>query len=386
MIFADIAALVLVILISAGSAYAVFSIFSIAEFFGKSRSYAGVKDMPPVSVLKPLKGFDPELFDNIRSFCEQDYPESEMLLGLNRPDEEELFSAEDIAANLSKYRIRAVSSDYELGANQKVSNLQGLFDAASNPLIVLSDSDMRVGPDYLKTIVSEYLEKENTGLVTCLYKISAPQSTGAAFESMSIALDFLPSVLVARRIEGVSFGLGASMLLSAGLLQETGGFRAIADYLADDYQLGYRVWKRGYKIVISRYVVEDVAGKMSFAEYFRHQLRWAKTIRISRPAGFLGSGITHIFPLAILLCLVRGFDVLSLFALGIVLLLRLATAAAVYNKVIKTAAWLKWLFIIPLKDIMSFIIWLGAFVGTKVSWRGEIYEIFPGGKMRKCST
>jgi ceramide glucosyltransferase len=377
--------IVLGLLIIAGSAYWLIAIYAVNRFF-KPATINSASPVTPVSILKPLKGIDPELTENIKSFCDQKYPAYEVILGLNRPDDEETHAACRVVKSVPFTNLKMVSSNIELGVNQKVSNLQGILDEAHNGLVVLSDSDMRVDRDYLNTIVSEYQGSEDIGMVTCLYKISNPTSAGAAFESMSITLDFLPSVLVAERFEGVSFGLGASMIFSKKTLDEIGGFKAVADYIADDYQIGNRISKKGLKIVISKYIVENVTGHMSFAEYFRHQLRWARTVRVSRPGGYFGSGISHVIPFATFLCILRGADIVSMSALGLAVLLRLILAALVYRKVIRSREWLKWLVILPVKDIGSFLIWIGAFVGSNVSWRGSAYKIINDGRIRKTNS
>src|SRR5208337_4090158 len=232
----------LLLVISSGI-YSLFAIFCVMEFFRPGK--LELKDIPPapISVLKPLSGQDPELYENIQSFCSQNYPEYEVLLGVTDPNDAALKAAEKLQRQSS---VKIVVSERSLGTNRKVSNLGGLAEVARYPLLAVSDSDMRVDSSYLKHIAGEYFGGENTGLVTSLYKISNPVSAGAAFESLTIALDVIPSVLVARRLEGVTFGLGASMLFSRQALNAIGGFEAIADYLADDYQIGNRLWQKGY--------------------------------------------------------------------------------------------------------------------------------------------
>jgi ceramide glucosyltransferase len=376
--------IILGILIIAGGSYWLIAIYAVSRFFSP-RPKGPDSRVLPLSILKPLKGLETEISHNIRSFCEQDYPDFELLLGFNRSPTADIQEAGKILGGICCVNARIVSSDCKLGANQKVSNLQGMLENSHNPLLLLSDSDMRVGRDYLKTILGEYQAEDDIGMVTCLYKISDPESCGAAFESMSIALDFLPSVLVAEKLEGVTFGLGASMLFSRKTLDDIGGFEAVADYLADDYQIGNRISQKGLKIVISKYVVEDIAGHMSFSDYFSRQLRWARTVRASRPAGYFGSGVSHIVPFAILLLILRGADAISLSVLAFVITLRFAMAAVVYEKVIKTCSWLKWLVIMPFRDIMAFLIWIGAFAGSRVKWRGAVYEILDGGRIKKVS-
>ncbi len=340
------------------------------------------KDMPPapISILKPLSGQDPELYENIQSFCSQNYPEYEVLLGVTDPNDAAIKAAEKLQRQSS---VKIVVSERSLGTNRKVSNLGGLAEAARYPLLAVSDSDMRVDSSYLKHIAEEYFSGENTGLVTSLYKISDPVSAGAAFESLTIALDVIPSVLVARRLEGVTFGLGASMLFSMEALNAIGGFEAIADYLADDYQIGNRLWQKGYKIVLSRYVLEDRAGAMSIAGHLKHQIRWARTYRACRPKGFLGYGITYVFPISCLLFIMQGPTILSLTAICAAVGLRLWLALEICKKVIRSKKWLRWLILMPVKDILGFGIWIWSLLGSVVNWRGSRYLILKGGKIRK---
>jgi ceramide glucosyltransferase len=371
------------VLIILGSFYALFSLACVLGFFrnpghDKSRPVPNA-ELPAVSVLKPIKGIDPAAAENLSGFCVQDYPCFEVLIGFRDPDDPAIPLAMAVAA-AAPSKARVVVRDRGSGTNQKVLNLQTLAGESSYPMLALSDSDMVVDKDYLRRIVTEFQSGSKTGIVTSLYKISSPESIGSALESLSIALDFIPSVLVARRLEGVTFGLGASILVSKEALRDIGGFDALRDYIADDYQLGFRLWKKGYKNIISRHVIENRVGPMSIASHLTHQLRWARTYRASRPGGFLGYGITHIFAFALLLLCVRPTAGSAVTA-GLVLALRYAIALVLYRKVINTKKWLKCLFLIPIKDILGFLFWLWSFAGSKVHWRGICYRITRGGKM-----
>jgi ceramide glucosyltransferase len=373
----------LLLVISSGI-YSLFALFCVIEFFRPEKRE--LKEIPdvPISILKPMSGKDPELFGNLQTFCSQDYPEYEVLLGVTDPNDAALTDIGPGLASLQqKSSTKIVVSEKNLGTNRKVSNLNGLAEAARYPLLAVSDSDMKVDQSYLKHIAGEYFSGENTGLVTSLYKISNPLSAGAAFESLTMALDLIPSVLVARRLEGVTFGLGASMLFSREALNAIGGFEVIADYLADDYQIGNRLWQKGYKIILSRYMLEDMAGAMSIAEHLKHQIRWARTYRACRPKGFMGYGITYIFPISCLLFIQQGPTIVSLTALCTALGLRLCLALVIYKKVIHLRKWLWWLILLPLKDIFSFGIWIWSLFGSTVFWRGSRYLILKGGKIRK---
>jgi ceramide glucosyltransferase len=330
-------------------------------------------------VLKPIKGIDLGCAENLSSFCNQDYPCFEVLFGFRDPDDPAIPLAMAAAAE-APGNTRVLVREGGPGTNQKVLNLQALADESHYPMLAFSDSDMVVDKDYLRRIVAEFRGGDKTGIVTSLYKISNPASVGSALESLSIALDFIPSVLVARRLEGVTFGLGASILVSKEALRDIGGFGALTEYLADDYQLGFRLWKQGYKNIISRHVIENRVGPMSVGSHLSHQLRWARTYRASRPAGFFGYGITHSFAFALLLLCVRP-TVGSAVIVACVLALRYILALVLYRKVIHTKKWLRWLLLIPPKDILGFLVWLWSFAGSKVRWRGTRYRITRGGRM-----
>jgi ceramide glucosyltransferase len=369
----------LILLIASGGVYHILSLFCVIGFSGRKGDAADGKTDMPASVLKPVRGMDPEFRRNIESFCRQDYPQYEVLLGFADEEDSAIPFAREIAEVYKHMRIVITGKDP--GANKKVANLQGLLDEARYPLIVMSDSDMRVGPQYLRTIVNEYQTAGKVGMVTSLYFISDPASVGTALESLTLALDFIPGVLVAKRLEGITFGLGASMLVSREAIQDIGGLPAVADYLADDYQIGNRLWKKGYRIVLSDYVIEDVVGTMSISDYLMHQVRWARTYRASRPWGYFGYGVTHILPFSVLLLMTQGPKAGVMAIIGIVLALRLCLAFAVGAGVTGSKKWLKWLPLLPVKDLLSFFIWVSSFTGRKVLWRGRYYRLLKGGRI-----
>ncbi|HUI45934.1 MAG TPA: bacteriohopanetetrol glucosamine biosynthesis glycosyltransferase HpnI [Nitrospirota bacterium] len=374
---------ILILLILCAGGYHLFSLYCAWEFFRKERSETALPPHIPVSIIKPLKGIEPEFAENLRTFCEQDYPEYEIVLGFSDSADDAIPRVKEMVDSLTDCNVRTVIGTDRPRVNPKVSNLEGLAESARHPMLAISDSDMRVDRSYLGRCMEEYFSDRNVGLVTSLYKISKPESIGAALESLTIALDFIPSVLVARRLEGVTFGLGASLVLSKKALEEIGGFAAVGDYLADDYQLGNRLWKRGYSIVLSRYVIENVAGPMSIADFWRHQLRWARTYRASRPKGFAGYGITHMVPFSLLLLITEGPTALSLSVLGSAVMVRYGLAYVLQRKVIHSRQWLKWLVLVPIKDILGFGIWAWSFTSRKVRWRGNEYRIIKDGKLRQ---
>ncbi len=362
--------------------YSAIALYCVWEFFGKKKEHARLLKYESVSIIKPIKGIGKDFKDNIGTFCNQDYPEYEVLLGVTN-DVDDMDADKEIASIPAGNKIRKVMNSGQHGANRKVSNLIGLLQSAKYDLLAISDSDMHVDSEYLRKISAEYAAEKNTGLVTCLYKISDPPSMGAALESLSIALDFIPSVLIARKLEGVTFGLGATLLTSKKKIEEIGGLASIADYLADDYQIGNRLWQRGYKIVLSNVVIENVVGPMSFAEYFNHQLRWSRTCRVSRPYGYAGYGITHLFVLSLFCLAVSGFSPLSVSLLIAALFLRYCLAALLHRLVIPSKKWRRWLVLLPIKDVLSFIIWVWSFTGNKVTWKGIPYRILRDGRIKE---
>jgi ceramide glucosyltransferase len=378
--------IILLVLVACSMAYCLYALGCVVLFFrpagSRKKDEKMEQEFPPVSVLKPVKGLEAGSKGNLLSFCTQDYPCYEVLFGFGEEEDEALPLVRDIIASAICDSRITLAKRNAWGTNRKVLNLQALGDEARYPLLAISDSDMYVGADYLRTIVTEYNACSKTGLVTCLYKISAPDSPGSALESLTIGVDFIPSVLVAARMEGVTFGLGASMLISSKALREIGGFEGIADYLADDYQLGFKLWKSGYENILSRYVIEDCVGPMRISDYLRHQLRWARTYRASRPKGFLGYGVTHAFPISLLLVIAHPSRVSALVVLGVVVA-RYALSLTVYSRVIRKSEWLKWLPLLPVKDMLAFFIWLWSFCGSTVRWRGNRYRVLRGGKMVK---
>jgi ceramide glucosyltransferase len=373
---------VLFFLVIAGCGYGLFSLFCVMRFFASRKEEKDANTAigsTPVSILKPLKGLDPSGPANLLSFCTQDYPSYEVLFGFCEEDDPALPFVRKIAASAPLVRRIVVHRERQ-GPNRKVSNLEALVAEAHCPLLAISDSDMRADKSYLAQVTKEFEAGNRTGMVTCLYKISDPTSVGSALESYTIALDFIPSVLVARRIEGVTFGLGASMLMAKTALEDIGGFGDIAGYLADDYQLGFRLWRKGYVNIISKHVIENRVGAMTVKDHVLHQMRWARTYRASRPAGYLGYGITHVLCFALLQFVVSpsSWSAAAVFA---ALAIRYGTALAIHRRVIRARTWLKWLPLLPLKDILSFFIWAWSFMGSTVTWRGIRYRLVKGGKI-----
>ncbi len=337
-------------------------------------------DPPPASILRPMHGPDEGAYENLKSFLNQDYPSYEILCGVTDPLDPALGQVRRLQREFPRARVRAYVAP-RCGANDKAAILCHLAEKARFDILVACDSDMRVTPDYLRRMVAPLADR-HVGLVTCLYRGSEARSLTARLESLYITTAFLPSVLVARRYLNMSFALGASVALSRAQLREIGGFQALADYLADDYQLGARVAATGHRVHLSDYATEGVLGATTFHQQWGREVRWAKCTRVSRPLEYPGLLLTFSTPLALLTAASLHFASLGWAILGASLAVRWLVAWQMGRRlgdpVIRTA-W-PWL---PLRDLLTAIVWCAAGLGRRVSWRDRSYLLRPGGRLEE---
>lgn len=355
--------------------YCLLAAYAGVRFARRKHSTVGATDLPPVSILKPLKGADPEMYEALRSHCVQQYPEYEMLCGVTEASDPAVPVVEQLIAECPQAKIRLVLCEKRLGANGKVSSLIQLAASANAEFLVVNDSDIRVKPDYLRTIITE-LQQAGTGLVTCLYRGAPGRTFPSQLESLGIATDFVPGVLTANLIEnGLHFGLGSTLAFRKSDLQEIGGFESIVDYLADDFELGYRIAQHK-KVALSRSVVETHLPDYDLWGFISHQLRWARTIRASRPAGYAGLLFTFTLPWAMVaLCTLRNRTSAILFAVALVA--RMITAFVNSSSVLKENQLVS-LWLIPLRDLIGAAVWAGGLLGNKIVWRGEKFMLDKG--------
>ncbi|MDE3195825.1 MAG: bacteriohopanetetrol glucosamine biosynthesis glycosyltransferase HpnI [Acidobacteriota bacterium] len=326
---------------------------------------------PPVSILKPVKGRDPAFYEAIRSHAEQWYPEFEIVFGvaeLNDP------AAEDIARlarEFPRIPIRTVAAPND-APNRKAGALEILAAEAKYDVLLVNDGDIRVDRDYLARVVS-LLEDEHTGLVTCLYR-GRGASLPARLEALGIATEFAPSVLVARLLSASGFALGATMAFRRRELDAIGGFAAIRDYLADDYQLGARIAALGKRVALADTVVETNLGAGSWSAVWKHQVRWSRTLRVSRSAGYFGYGVTQ----ATVWCLLAWLFGHTYFAAVGLAVRLLAAAFAMRALGISNPAPL---IVVPFRDLFGFAVWCAGLFGDGVEWRGTRFRLFPDGRI-----
>jgi ceramide glucosyltransferase len=362
--------------------YCVLCIWAAERHVGESKLPSPpASDLPPVSILKPLKGTDPEMYESFRSHGLQNYPEYEILFGVSDANDPAAALVEKLQREFPRQFIRLVRCEKKIGANGKVSSLVQLAAEAKYGVLLVNDSDIRVAPDYLRTVITG-LHSPNTGLVTCLYRGVPAKTLASRLESLGINTDFVPGVLAAKQIEGgLHFGLGSTLAFRRKDLEAIGGFESIVDYLADDYELGKRIAERGLKVVLSNSVVETFLPAYGFSGFFSHQLRWARTIRASRPGGYASLLVTYTLPWAALcLLFARGTTWASaLFAVAVMLRLTVAWASAV--SVLKDEDAMRSLWLMPLRDFLAPVIWFAGWFGRKIVWRGEEFEL-QDGKLR----
>lgn len=358
--------------------YWLVALLLVYEFFrGRPQPAAGFT--PPVSILKPVKGMDPEAYENFATFCRQDYPEFELLFGVADPTDPVILEVERLQRDFPQLSIRLVIGE-TFGANRKASLLHHLAGQARHEVLVISDSDMRVTPDYLRRVVAP-LADEKTGLVTCPYRGEAALNFAARLEALHMGATFLPSVLVARQFLAMRFAMGATMALRRADLVALGGFAAVADYLADDYQIGVRVAELGRSVQLSRYVVVSFLGTTTFREQWDREVRWARCSRVSRPLEYPGLLFSFSTPLALALVLVSGGSALAWRMLVISVFLRWLVAWLVSGctEDQETRRWLIWL---PVRDMLSSLVWLVGGLGRRVAWRGEEFIVEHDGRLR----
>jgi ceramide glucosyltransferase len=369
----------------ASMAYYGLCLWSAVDFL-RQRKAAGEGARPtwflPVSILKPLKGTDPEMYESLRGHCLQDYPEYEIIFGVNDPTDPSRHLVERLKSEFPQLSIRWMVCAKNLGANIKVSNLTQMLVEAKYDRVLVNDSDIRVPLDYLRRVMAPLADPQ-VGLVTCLYRGVPGGTLGSRLESIGISTDFSAGVLAARTLEGgIHFGLGSTLAFRRSDLAAIGGFEALVDYLADDYEIGRRMAKRGLRVRLSDVVVETYLPAYTLRQFVDHQLRWGRTVRDSRRWGYLGLVLTFGVPWALLsgllsLSLSRG--ILAAWApLVAVIGLRVAVALLVGWSVVRDRQLLALLPLLPLRDVAALLVWIASLAGHTVVWRGDSFRLKNG--------
>ena len=365
-------------------AYYLVVIFAALRFFLRQRARQMAEFAPPVSLLKPVHGVDFASKINFESFCKQNYPEYEILFCVNDMDDPAVSLIRRAIQDFPQCSIRILSNAPKVGSNQKVNNLILLAREAKHEIIVQSDGDVRVSPDYLKNVVAEFADK-SVGVVSCFYRGVAQRNFWAEVEGVGAASDFFAGALVANLPGAVTFALGASVATTKTWLAKIGGYEALADLLADDYEIGNRVHKAGGKVLLSREAVWTMYPAQTLKSFWEHQVRWARTVRMVRPASFFGLLVTHGLPWCVLAAVVAPSVWVGAGFLGAYFMLRLLMAWVVGVWGVRDDVLRRKLWLVPVRDAIHFAVWVAGFASNRVTWGGVEYAI-ESGKMRAVGT
>jgi ceramide glucosyltransferase len=344
----------------------------------KKESGAAPDDAVGISVLKPLKGTDPGMYEAFRSHCLQNYPNYEIIFGVSDPADPAIEVIARLKSEFPKRDIRLAICTEILGTNVKVSNLVHMLREARHEFVIVNDSDILVPPNYLARVAGA-LSKPEVGLMTCLYRGKAANTLGSRLEALGIGTDFSAGVLVAQELEGgLRFGLGATLALRKRDLKSVGGFESMLEYLADDYQVAAKLAELDLRVELSDVIVDTFLPPYSLREFLDHQLRWGRTIRESRPWGYFGLVTTFGFAWALLAVVVGQGARWSWMLLGLSFAVRMSMAFAVGVRALRDPDLVRWFWLIPLRDVLAVFIWIGGLFGNKVRWRGEAFRLKKG--------
>jgi ceramide glucosyltransferase len=364
----------LLLLALAPLAYYALAILAAKRFFLGGPSYPR-NFAPPVSILKPVRGLDRETYENYASFCRQDYPEFEILFCVTDKQDPAIPVIEQIIRDYPQRSIRLLIGSEPLGVSDKVNKLCRMAREARHDLLIVSDSDVRVEPGFLRAVAAPFYDSR-VGGVTCLYRGITDGSFAADIEAIGNTADFAPGVLVAWLLGGLDFMLGAVMATTKHHLSNIGGFESLVDYFCDDYELGHKIAAGRDRVELSRFPVSIVYPRQTLAQAFRHQLRWNLSIRYSRPWGHLGLIFSQGLPWALLGAALAHSAAGALGYIVAYLVLRIAMAAVVAGSAaMGDILVLKQLWLLPIRDAFAFAVWLASFFPQRIQWRDREFYV-----------
>ncbi len=362
---------------AAFSTWRFFKIHTVKNCFDDESLY-----LPPVSIIKPLAGEGQTVIENIASFCDQKYPLYEIILASTGDIKLTNSVYRALKTRFPKQRIKRVQVADNYGPNYKVGNLIGGIEKARYDTVVISDSDIRVGKNYLRTVVPALAEK-NVGVVTCLYRTTDIRNLVAALQALTLQTDFIPNVLSDRQMKGLTYGFGATLCTHKKIISRAGGLEPLLNYLADDYQLANRIHRQGYCIVLSSYWPDHICSYSTFKTYFDHQLRWAITQRVCRPYGYLASLITHGTFLSLLYLLLTAFSKTAIIILITVILVRFSGFLYLNVKLLRHFETLPYFWLIPANDMLNTLLWLISLFTNTVVWKNHRFRVLRDGRIVK---
>ena len=368
---------ILLLLLLAGSwVYSVLSVIAAFRYLGDHAANGNAR--PPISILKPLSGLDDGLESNLQTFFQQNYGLFEILFAVRSEDDAAVAVVHKLQKEFPNIPTQLIVTGNPPYPNAKVYSLDKMMAAASHDLLVMSDSDIRVDSDLLVTVASEFADPK-IGLATCPYRAMGGPSFWSTLEAIGLNTDFMGGILVARMLEGMKFAVGPTIVARRTVLRAIGGFDRLKDYLAEDFMMGKFAADAGYGVILSSYVIEHHIGSTPLIENAKHRIRWTRSTRRSRPAGYIGQLFTMPLPLALLLTLAKGSWWPLLLA---TVVLRFVAAYVISRRVLHARS--NWL-LLPVEDILGFLFWVGGFFGNTILWRGRRYRLQPDGKFELIS-
>jgi len=365
----------------ASSIFLFLTIAGVLRFFSDARKVKNLRisdaDLPPVSVLKPVHGLEAQLRENIESFFRQDYPSYEILFAADEADDAALDVVREVSARYPQVPCRILVTGKPPWPNPPAYCFYRMSEVAAYAILVTSDSDVEVAPNYLREVVAPMLDPK-VGMVTCVYRGKNAAGFWSRLTAIGMSVEMTAGIVVANLLEGMKFGLAPTIAVKKGALAKIGGYEVLGEYCANDFMIGNLIDKAGYRVALSGHVLDHVVNQPTFGKMWENQLRWAKSTRYSRPKGHLGSGLIFAIPFG-LVGLVAAL-VLGMPAVGLILF-----GAAVLNRVIESwlvgwgvvrdrvALWQAWMY--PLRDLLGFVVWVASYTGASFVWRDSKYEL-----------
>ena len=365
-----------------GSVYAGLSLLAVLQFrrHVEAQPQPAFLKWPPVTILKPVCGLEKNQKKNLRSACLQDYPDFQIVYSVQDPQDPVISLLKEIEEEFGREKVSIAIEDRQAGPNGKINNLLGGLSHARYDTLVISDSDARLEPNYLKAIIPP-LADPDVGCVCTLYKATSADRWFEKLELLTLNADFTPSVIFAHVTGASNFCLGSSLALRRATLEDIGGLETLADYLVEDYEIGRRLWISGKRVAIVHHFIEIVVDLKDSAQWWNHQVYWDQNTRAARPLGFLASILIRSIPFALLFAALRLGDGIGLTVLGAAVGIRVATAAMILNWGIQDHEGLKSLAFLPLRDLAALGTWILAFVKRTVIWRGSEFALTRDGRL-----
>lgn len=365
-----------------GSIYGFLCMLAVLRFCKQpaSSSRHSFPEWPPVTVLKPVCGLEKNHKESLRSACVQDYPNYQVVFAVQDSQDAVVPLLKEIEEEFGQERVSIAIENRQAGPNRKINNLLSALSNARYNTLVINDSDVRLNPDYLKTVVSSLVDP-GVGCACTLYRATCGDRWFEKLELLTLNVDFIPSVIFAHVTGASKFCLGSSLAITRTTLEKIGGLEAFVHYLPEDYEIGRRLWASGQRVSLVNYFVDIVINLKSFSEWWLHQCYWDQMTRAARPVGFFATFITRSVPFALFFIAIRSGDPLGWTVLGFTLVIRLATAGAILGWGTGDREGVRSLAFLPLRDVLAFASWFLAFVKKTVIWRGTVFTLTRKGQV-----